>query len=69
MNTTNGYLLGIWAVVGLLIAVAIFLLTTGNVVLAWGGVILMLAAVGGAANWFWLAWRSTKAQLTTESDE
>ena len=59
MNATNGYLIGIWAVIGLLIGVAIFLRTSGSVVLAWGGVLLMLAAIGGSANWLWLAWRST----------
>ncbi len=66
MNSTNSYLFAIWAVIAVLVGVAIALLTSGSIVLAWGGVILMLAAVGGAANWLWLAWRSTKAQLSDE---
>jgi len=69
MNSTNGYLFAIWAAIAVLVGVAIALLTSGSIVLAWGGVILMLAAVGGAANWLWLAWRATKVQLSSEADE
>jgi hypothetical protein len=69
MNSTNGYLIAIWAVIGVLISGGIFLLISGSVVLAWGGVILMLAAAGGVANWLWLAWRSTKKQLQETTEE
>lgn len=69
MNSTNGYLIGIWAIIGVLIAAGIALLTSGSVILAWGGVILMLLAIGGVGNWLWLAWRTTKVQLDNATEE
>lgn len=69
MNSTNGYLFLIWGIVAVLIGLAIALLTSGSIVLAWVGVLLMLAAVGGVGNWVWLAWHSTQAQLKSQSDE